>query len=401
MPRPLRILVVTPEFPYPPFMSGNRAILFELFKRLHTRCRFTLVSLATAEEEADQGPLPEWCEDIRLSQVSYPEFWQHKWSVTTDLLQGPFYTAPMAEHVRQAMSSSTYDVVHLHTFGMAPYGRLMGATPWLAYAIDGRLLGLAGGFRAAVSAGASSASAWVQALMRALYALRCSRRSAGVIYVGEADARADGWLFPPRNVHVIPLGVDTAYYKPRPTTADGCQLVLTGVMDFGPNVEAAVWFARDVMPLIRRRMPQATFTVVGMNPTPEVSALAKLPGVAVTGYVADVRPYLWNSRDFVCPLKRARGIQIKVLQAMAAGLPVVGTPVSFRGVTRRPPPPGGIAARTASEFADAVSGLVQSPERLSAMGRAGRQFVETQFSWDTAAEKYEQICSSVVAGESG
>ncbi|MFC0384241.1 TIGR03087 family PEP-CTERM/XrtA system glycosyltransferase [Muricoccus vinaceus] len=146
----------------------------------------------------------------------------------------------------------------------------------------------------------------------------------------EAAARAD-WL---------ENGVDLRRFDPaipqeRPFGAAPA-LVFTGTMDYRPNVEAVTWFAREVMPILRQRSPAPEFHIVGASPAPAVTALAALPGVHVTGRVPDVRPYLAHAAVAVAPLRIARGIQNKVLEAMAMARPVVASPQAFEGVRARP-----------------------------------------------------------------
>ncbi len=114
------------------------------------------------------------------------------------------------------------------------------------------------------------------------------------------------------------------------------EMIFTGVMDYYPNVEGVVWFCRDVLPLIRRERPGATLTICGARPDPRVQALARISGVTVTGRVADVRPYMARASVAVVPLRIARGIQNKLLEAMAMGLPAVACTAAAAGVVAAP-----------------------------------------------------------------
>jgi sugar transferase (PEP-CTERM/EpsH1 system associated) len=178
-------------------------------------------------------------------------------------------------------------------------------------------------------------------------------------------------------------GVDTDYFSPLPASASPYQpgeqaVVFTGAMDYWPNVDAVQWFANDVFPQLRARFPSLHFYIVGARPSAPVTALAQLPGVTVTGTVPDVRPYILHADVAVAPLRIARGIQNKVLEAMAMASRVVVSPQALEGIDATP---GAelILADGAAEFVAAVTQLLQT--RNNTIGPAARRRVETQYSW--------------------
>jgi sugar transferase (PEP-CTERM/EpsH1 system associated) len=178
-------------------------------------------------------------------------------------------------------------------------------------------------------------------------------------------------------------GVDTDYFSPHlghaSPYADGERaVVFTGAMDYWPNVDAVQWFANDVFPHLRERFADLRFYIVGSRPSPAVQALAQLPGVVVTGTVPDVRPYIAHARVAVAPLRIARGIQNKVLEAMAMATPVVVSPQALEGIEAVP---GAelVLADGAGEFVESVSTLLE--QQGSPLGPAARARVERQYSW--------------------
>jgi sugar transferase (PEP-CTERM/EpsH1 system associated) len=178
-------------------------------------------------------------------------------------------------------------------------------------------------------------------------------------------------------------GVDTDYFSPHhgyasPYAAGERVVVFTGAMDYWPNVDAVQWFADDVFPRLRERCADLRFYIVGARPSAAVQALAQLPGVTVTGTVPDVRPYIAHARVAVAPLRIARGIQNKVLEAMAMATPVVVSPQALEGIDAVP----GfdlVLADGAAEFVESVSSLLAQQE--SPLGGAARARVERQYSW--------------------
>lgn len=180
-------------------------------------------------------------------------------------------------------------------------------------------------------------------------------------------------------------GVDTDYFAPgaaHPAPVRSGDIVFVGAMDYKPNADAALWFARAVWPLIRAARPAATFSIVGADPTPAVAMLGSLEGIAVTGRVGDVRPYLDHAGAVVAPLRIARGVQNKVLEAMAAGKAIVATRAANTGIDAAPDSEI-LIADEAPDFAGAVLALLENPARARAIGAAARARAVRDFSWSS------------------
>jgi sugar transferase (PEP-CTERM/EpsH1 system associated) len=176
----------------------------------------------------------------------------------------------------------------------------------------------------------------------------------------------------PDQVHVVPLGVDVGELQPRTPAVDEPSVVFSGVMSYGPNVDAALWLLDEIWPLVLRSRPDATLTIVGSNPTrPLRLRAARSANTMVTGAVEDARPYLWRAAVAAAPLRFARGLQTKVIQSVAAGLPTVITPVVAEGLPEAVMPACRTAA-TPKEFATAIVDLLAlTPEqRRSLAARA-------------------------------
>ncbi|MGB5649290.1 MAG: TIGR03087 family PEP-CTERM/XrtA system glycosyltransferase [Sedimenticolaceae bacterium] len=187
-------------------------------------------------------------------------------------------------------------------------------------------------------------------------------------------------------------GVDSEFFDPstdfaNPYPGGARALVFTGMMDYWPNVDAVTWFAGQVLPRIRAGIPDVLFCIVGMRPAPEVSRLGETPGIMVTGAVPDVRPYLAHAHAAVLPLRIARGIQNKVLEAMAMQLPVIATPGAMTGIQ---PFPG--FEPTVSEDADT---LADAAVRLLGQARvtdhAARECVLERYDWDANLQRIERL----------
>lgn len=195
-------------------------------------------------------------------------------------------------------------------------------------------------------------------------------------------------------LRVLPNGVDTDHLAPAgPPQADG-PIVFCGRMDYRPNIDGAAWFAREILPRIRARRPGSRFQIVGAAPTPAVRRLADLPGVEVTGAVADVRPYLAAASVAVAPLRIARGIQNKVLEALASGRPVVATPQALEGIDARPGEEL-LAAADAEAFSAAVLAILEgvAPPDLAARGRA---FVLRRHRWAAHLAELDRLLAGAI-----
>ena len=195
-----------------------------------------------------------------------------------------------------------------------------------------------------------------------------------------------------RGMHALGSGVDIDYF--RPASSDSSQsrdIVFTGAMDYLPNIDAVQWFARNVWPRLAH-VPDVTFTIVGSRPVAAVRALAQIRGITVTGTVPDVRPFLRQAALVVVPLRIARGMQNKVLEAMASGIPVVATPGTIEAFNSAE-----IPVRVASnpeEFADAITSLLEDAHTRAELGQAARAFVERHYRWGPLLEQFCRLVES-------
>lgn len=193
-------------------------------------------------------------------------------------------------------------------------------------------------------------------------------------------------------VESMPNGVDSEFFDPatqlpRPFGVGEQAVVFTGAMDYWPNVDGVTWFAQDMLPRLIARYPGLRFYIVGRSPTPQVRALAG-EHVVVTGTVPDVRPYLQHASAVVAPLRVARGIQNKILEAMAMQQPVVtvNSCADAIGATREQ---GLLRADTPDEFVACLQSLLDSPPDSAALGRRARHYVESAFSWQAHLQKID------------
>jgi glycosyltransferase involved in cell wall biosynthesis len=215
------------------------------------------------------------------------------------------------------------------------------------------------------------------------------------LVVNQRDKDVITQIAPGARVQVLPNGVDAEYYAPWDVAAKSCRAVFHGNLSYPPNAEAATHFATAVLPLVRKRQPQATFHIIGSQPTQAVRALAELPGVTLSADVEDVRPLLGAASVYVCGVRYGSGIKNKILEAMALALPVV----SYRAAA------DGIGAADGREivlveepeqFAAAVVELFAERNRAQLLGRAAREFVVERYSWASRARELEEIYEEMI-----
>ena len=229
---------------------------------------------------------------------------------------------------------------------------------------------------------------------------RLERSIAGwaraVTLVSDAEVGLFDGFGPLGKAHAITNGVDLDYFRTppqHPTDAGplvqtGC--IFVGALDYRPNVDAAVWFCREAWPEIHRRRPKTRLQLVGRRPVPAVRRLGAVPGVEVVGQVPDVRSYLAEAAVAVNPLRIARGLQNKVLEAMAMGKAAAASPQALAGLRRGADVPV-VCARSASEWVERVGELLDQPERRRRLGAAGRRYVEEHHNWERCLRPFEPL----------
>jgi sugar transferase (PEP-CTERM/EpsH1 system associated) len=224
----------------------------------------------------------------------------------------------------------------------------------------------------------------------------CLQNAHHVLAVSENDKDAFARSIDRNRITVIPTGVDTEYF--RPVDGDGEQpheLVFTGAMDWLANVDAILYFARDILPLIRRQIPHVTITVAGRQPSPRLLALAHADKhIRVTGSVDDIRPYIARASVYVVPIRIGGGTRLKIFEAMAMGKATVSTTIGAEGL----PVTDGkeiLIADSPESFAHAVVSLLCQREQRRQLGLSARRLVEEKYSWSMVSDLFDAVLRRV------
>lgn len=402
----MNILYLAHRIPYPPD-KGDKMVSYHQVRHLGARHRLHLVCFADDRSDlAHADVLREFCASVdvvyrspRSARLAGLRGLLDGRSISVAAFDSPALRRAATERLRGA------DIVLAFSSVMAQYVPSGDWRPRVMDFVDAdsekwRLY--------------ASRSRWPASWLYAREADRLGRFEEAVarswdqsLFVCEREARVLRSRAPGVPVGVIPSGVDLEYYAPPPRAAvpgngsgphaaGGPRLVFTGMMDYFPNVDGVRWFAAEVFPRVREAIPNARFTVVGRNPARSVRALASVPGIEVTGAVPDVRPYLAAS-DLACvPLRVARGLQNKMLEAMAMGLPVVATTPAYEGLDA----PEGAGIEVADDpagFAARVIALLREEGRRLEAGRRARAYVEARHKWADHGAALEALLEGLVA----
>jgi sugar transferase (PEP-CTERM/EpsH1 system associated) len=213
------------------------------------------------------------------------------------------------------------------------------------------------------------------------------------VFVSQQEADLFYILFPEaKNVSIIENGVDYEYFSPEPLTLnpEPRTLLFTGAMDYWANVDGVLWFCEKILPIVKDRYPKVQFHIVGNNPNPEIQKLGSNKDINVTGFVEDIRPYYNNADICVIPLRIARGLQNKVLEAMSMGKAVITTSAAVQSI-RATPGVHLLVEDNFNKFAEAVSMLLENHSLRINLGTNARQFVKSNYNWQKNMKKFDKL----------
>lgn len=383
------ILYLVHRMPYPP-NKGDKVRSYHLLRHLQRDHRVFLGTfIDDVEDTAHVAALQSLCPDLYIAQLSprSTKVLSARGLLTGRSLSETYYRhAGLQRWVRQVQSEHQIDASVVFSGVMAQFATpLLPQVPMLVDFVDvdsTKWAQYAPNHRWPMS--------WLyrrEGARLLAYEREVARQARQSFFVTPNEAALFQSLAPEvaDRVQAIGNGVNADYFCPQvdsqsPFAPDEVPVVFTGAMDYWPNIDGVCWFVEEVLPSLAKRWPQLRFYIVGRNPTVQVKALAG-PRVVVTGTVPDVRGYLQHAAAVVAPLRVARGLQNKILEAMAMEKPVVTVP-SCADAIGAGFEFGVVRAASAQEFVQALDLLLQSPEQTAELGRAARQFVLKHFSWE-------------------
>ena len=390
----MKVLYVCHRFPYPP-KRGGKIRPFNMIRHLSQQHEVTVCSLARSPREAEEARgIAPYCKRFEIALVD--DRVQALRMVARLPTPAPssfgfFRSASLARTIDGLLATEKFDLVFVHCSSVAPYVSRHAATPkildfgdmdsqkWLEYA-QSKPFPLSAGY-------------WLEG--RKLVAEE--RRLARQFDLCTATTRAEWQTLEGYGTGTpsdwFPNGVDSDFFAPSAQPHEPETICFVGRMDYYPNQDSMFDFCANTLPLLRQRRPGIKLLIVGADPSAKVRRLAEIPGVTVTGSVADVRPYVHRAALMVAPLNIARGTQNKILEAMAMGVPVVASRIAAGGVDAL----DGehlLTADNPQQFGEAVEQILRDSGERARLAAAGRERMLSNHSWKHSLRRLDGIIGS-------
>ncbi len=391
----MRLALLTARYPYPPD-RGDRIAVYNLLRALSVRHEVTLISyLDGTESAATLAHVASCCARVETVRLPRLRSWIQAWAGLAASVPSQvsyFRSRRMRDLVRRVLTSGAYDVVFNHTIRMAPFV--------LDVPHPRKVLWLGDSLGLALGRSMPFEPPWKRP------GIAWERRRVDRFEAAISRRFLETWALSPvdledmrrigcRDVVLVTHGVDERLFGLARAPESPPGVLFLGNLSVPHNRDAALFAAREVWPLVRRELPQARLVLAGANPAPAVRRLAGREGVSVPGALPDLGEIWRTTSVLLAPLRFSTGIQNKVLEAMAAGVPVVTTSQVAEGIGAR----HGehlLVADSAATLADAVVGLLRAPDGGAAMTERARGLVRRGFSWDTAVHRLERIAAAPV-----
>lgn len=397
------ILVVTPRFPYPT-RSGDTLTVFHLLKHFRRRHTIDLVACTDQDSTSDHfEAVAPYCRNLITIPIS--RLRRSMNAIGSVLGRRPlqadwFYSPAVALAVERLVRRYRYEILYSHTIRAARYLTDL-QVPFPSLRILAMQISMQLNYRRIAGFERNPIYRHVfryEAARLATFEPQVIKSFHHTLVISDVDRKAicegeyDGRFFEcPHGVSLDHKPFDAAAREPN-------SMVFSGNMNYRPNVDAATFFVRKIHPLIRQQIPEAVLYIVGANPTAGVRELGQAGGVIVTGEVESVYTWLRRAAVGVNPLRAGAGLQNKVLEGMACGLPMVVTSIANEGI-KAVPGTHLLVEDSAGKFADSVSRLLASPEDRRALGARARKFIEENWSWDVHFRRLEDFLEARTAAQ--
>ena len=399
------LLYLVHRLPYPP-NKGDKVRSYHLLKHLAARHRVFLGTfIDDPQDEAYVDALPQYVQDMHIARLSPRTAKLRSLSglVSNEALTLPYYrNAGLQAWVDRTLREQRIDAAVVFSSAMAQY---VTDVPNLRTLVDFVDVDSAKWTQYAPNHRWPLSWLYRREGERLLtYERLVAKQATHSFFVTEAETELFCNHAPESRGRVDAMcnGVDAEFFSPdhelaSPFGTDEVPLVFTGAMDYWPNIDAVSWFVAEILPGLLQVNPGLKFYIVGRSPTPAVMALAS-DHVVVTGTVPDVRPFLRHASVVVAPLRLARGIQNKVLEAMAMGVPVVAS-TECAGPVDAVPDRDFLTAGTVADYQRQIERLLQSPEQAAAIGKAARAQVLARYSWDAHLSRIDRYIEAEGVGQ--
>jgi glycosyltransferase involved in cell wall biosynthesis len=392
----IKVLIISPFYPFPEYKDGIRKIIYNLIKFKPENIQITILSLCE-ETDKDFFYLEDAFSDVRFEKIFYKDkphkYYILEWlfsSLPVGCIKFKSYWEKLADFVNS--EGRYYDVIHIETPFLAPVMRLINENlrqKLMLFPHDSLTMFVERRLRVEKSL-----------LKRFAYKLelqKAKKLESGVyskykevVFVSDMDANYVKNLNPEINSLYIPNGVDIEYFSPQGEgLVEKNSLIFTGNMTYEPNRQAALFLINEVMPLLTRKLPDAKLYLVGINS--EYLKAFENENVIVTGFVKDIRKYIAKAKLYVSPLPFGSGIKNKVLEAMSMGKVVLGTPVSFEGIDGMENGKNAVVIDSMDSkiWGEKIFYYMQTD--LGTIGDEARKLIERHFSWKEIVKRYGEL----------
>lgn len=399
----MKILFISQRLPFPP-IRGDKIKSFNLLRGLSKQHDVSVVSfIRTTKEMTDVEALKQYCTSIDVCMLSE---WKSKLNAclgvfsTKPLTLSWYYSKQLWNIVQKKIRDEKFDLLFVVCSSMAQYVIDNDNIPKVIDLMD------------------VDSEKWIQYAKRTcfpyswVYSLEAKRlrkyeQDINRIFdnctiVTQEEKKILSSFSPyPDKIIVISNGVDEEYFKPLKEEYIPNTIVFTGAMDYFPNIDAMIFFCKEILPLVKEKMPNVVLYIVGSSPTKEVQRLANNKNIIVTGYVDDTRPYIGKAAVCVVPLRVAQGLQNKILEAMIMGTPVVTTSFGFKGIEGAEDGKDMVVADDKNRFAEKVVEILQNRTLRDHLSQNGKQLIEQRYNWKGVTDKLNGLVDHLIKGQNG
>ena len=379
------ILCVLSRYPWP-LEKGDKLRAYHFLRVMARQHRVHLVALSRHKPSAaDIDELRTFCQSVHVIRFRW-------WHILGGLLWALWYRKPF--QVGYFRSLFARNEVEKIAIGLRPeviFAQLIRVVPLVERLHGNKIIDFQDAFSMNMERRAAGSGGMAKALFRR--EARAVRRYERLVFdtfdrhIIIAEPDRDAIDHPKRNtIRVVPNGVDFSWFQPDHISNKRFDILFTGNMGYPPNIDGACWLAREILPEVRKAIPGATLLLAGANPAMQVRRLEG-KGIKVTGWLDDIRDAYNSASVFVAPMRSGSGLQNKLLEAMAMGLPCVTTPLANASLQAKPGRQI-LEADTTEEIAGAIARLLQMPSLASELADAGFAFVREQYNWDRIMETF-------------
>ena len=391
----MNVLLLTQVLPYPPD-SGPKVKTWNVLKYLAQHHAVTLVSFVRGDRSDEARHLERYCQAVYTVPMERGAI-RDAWYMGLSFLTGQAFMMlrddrkVMRDLVDRLGTEQDFDVVHADQLNMTQYaGRVAGAFKvfdahnalWLLYK---RLW-------ETMRPGLRKLLLGRDWRLLKEYEGRVCRQFDAVLAVSQEDKTALGEAAGQElDIHVIPIAIDTDEVAVIEREPDPSYILHIGTMYWPPNIDGVLWFAHEVYPLIRQQRPDVCFDIVGARPPQEIVALdGGSTGIHVTGYVADPTPYLQRAALVVVPLRAGGGMRVKILNALAQGIPIVSTTLGYEGIEVTPGRDI-LVGDTPETFAAQVLRVLNNPDLGRQLAANGRKLMQEAYDYRNACRPLDDV----------